>query len=221
MLRLAGIALALAVVCCLAAPSAQGALAARAGCTASAPSAELRARVKARWLATAAGRKRAKALVRARAHVTARRRPSRSCPPRRPQPPAPPPAAGDPAPAPASQATSSPGGAGPLGVDAPPAAAPVRSTVGADAYDLGAFVLRLTRASVPAGALTIYFRNHDISLHNLWLAAPGSDTAPVVISDAVGESEGAAKTVAVTPGTWRLYCSLPGHESMSAALTVG
>jgi hypothetical protein len=32
-------------------------------------------------------------------------------------------------------------------------------------------LLRLTRASVPAGTLTVYFRNHDISLHNLWLAA--------------------------------------------------
>jgi hypothetical protein len=119
-----------------------------------------------------------------------------------PGPPAPP--AGDP---------SAPGTTGPV--------APVSSTIGAEAYDFGSFVLRLTKASVPAGDLTIYFRNYDVSEHNLWIAAPASSgAAPVLVSEAVGEGGGATKTVAVSPGTWRLYCSLDGHEAMTRDLAV-
>jgi len=131
--------------------------------------------------------------------------------------------------------TSPAGGAAP-GPSTPPAPAPgtgtppagpgspspgVASSVGAEAYDFGTFVLRLTRTAVPAGDLTIYFRNHDISDHNLWLDAPPSvGGAPLMISEAVGENGGATKTVAVTPGTWRLYCSLLGHDSMTRDLAV-
>jgi hypothetical protein len=98
----------------------------------------------------------------------------------------------------------------------------VASSVGAEAYDFGTFVLRLTRTAVPAGDLTIYFRNHDVGEHNLWIAPPATrGTPPVLVSEAVGENGGATKTVAVTPGTWRLYCSLPGHEAMTRDLTVG
>ena len=39
-------------------------------------------------------------------------------------------------------------------------------------------------------------------------------------SEAVGEDGGATKTVAVTPGTWRLYCSLTGHDAMTRDLAV-
>jgi hypothetical protein len=98
---------------------------------------------------------------------------------------------------------------------------PVASTIGADAYDFGSFVLRLTKTSVPAGSLTIYFHNHDVGDHNLWIAAPASSAAaPVLVSGAVGLNGGATKTVAVTPGTWRLYCSLDGHEAMTRDLAV-
>jgi|GEM_PF-3507033 len=107
------------------------------------------------------------------------------------------------------------------GVIAGAPAAPVASTVGAVAYDFGTFVLRLTHAAVPTGSLTIYFRNHDASEHNLWLDPPGLGAASVQISDAVPENAGATKTVTVTPGTWRLYCSLAGHGSMTRDLTVG
>ena len=103
----------------------------------------------------------------------------------------------------------------------PDPVAPVASTIGAEAYDFGSFVLRLTKTSVPAGNLTIYFRNYDVSEHNLWIAAPaGSAAAPVLVSGAVGEGGGATKTVTVTPGTWRMYCSLDGHEAMTRDLAV-
>ena len=98
--------------------------------------------------------------------------------------------------------------------------APVASTIGAEAYDFGSFVLRLTKTSVPAGNLTIYFRNYDVSDHNLWVQRPRPSGVPTQISEAVGEGGGATKTVAVTAGTWRFYCSLHGHESMTRDLTV-
>jgi hypothetical protein len=120
--------------------------------------------------------------------------------------------AGTPAPAPAGGSPPPPPGA------TPPA---VASTIGAEAYDFDTFVLRLTRASVPAGELTIYFRNHDVSEHNLWIQPPAAvGGPPVLVSEAVGENGGATKTIAVTPGAWRLYCSLPGHEAMSRDLAV-
>jgi hypothetical protein len=100
------------------------------------------------------------------------------------------------------------------------APAPVASTLGAEAFDLGTFVLRLTRPVVPAGTLTIYFRNRDAGEHNLWIDGPGLDSA-LLVSGAVGEGGVATAKLAVTAGSWRLYCSLPGHEAMSATLTVG
>ena len=101
-----------------------------------------------------------------------------------------------------------------------PAPAPAASALGVDAFDLGGFVLRLTRVSIPAGTLTIYYRNRDSSEHNLWIEGPGGD-APVLVSGEVGENGTATKRVAVSAGTWSLYCSLPGHEAMRAAISVG
>ena len=109
---------------------------------------------------------------------------------------------------------------GPDVVAPAPAAAPVASTLGVDAYDFGTFVLRMTRTAVPAGSLTIYFRNHDSSDHNLWIEGPGLG-APLLVSEAVGENGGATRTLPVVAGSWRLYCSLPGHDTMSRTLTVG
>jgi plastocyanin len=107
-------------------------------------------------------------------------------------------------------------------VPAPPLLPIVTSTVGVEAHDIGSFVLRLTRTAVPAGKLTIYFRNQDSSLHNLWLApSQGTGGQAVLISDDVGEGGGATRTVTVTPGGWRLFCSISGHNSMTRDLAVG
>ena len=101
----------------------------------------------------------------------------------------------------------------------PPPPPPVVSTLGVGAYDTGGFELRLTRTSVAAGSLTVFFRNYDVSLHNLWISGPGGDVVEQ-LSDAVGEGGGATHTLPVTPGTWRLFCSLPDHEAMTRDLTV-
>ena len=131
--------------------------------------------------------------------------------------------------APSSAPTPSGGGAAsePVGVPATPAR-PARHPPGPGGEPhrrrglrLRLLVLRLTPTSVPAGDLTIYFRNYDVSEHNLWLDPPAATGRPsVMISAAVGEGDGAAKTVTVTPGTWRLYCSLTGHEAMTRDLAV-
>jgi hypothetical protein len=105
---------------------------------------------------------------------------------------------------------------------APPATAPatpVASTLGVSAYDRGGFLLLLTRNSVPAGELTVFFRNEDVSDHNLWIEGPGDVRER--ISDRVGEGQGALRTLAVTPGQWRLFCSLPDHGAMTRTLRVG
>jgi plastocyanin len=110
----------------------------------------------------------------------------------------------------------------PAGVPAPVSLpAPVASTLGVDAFDIGGlFTLRLTRVAIPVGTVTIYYRNRDVSEHNLWIDGPGDD-APVLVSGAVGENATATKRVDVGAGAWRLFCSLPGHEAMSATITVG
>ncbi|MDX6679616.1 MAG: hypothetical protein QOE31_3668 [Solirubrobacteraceae bacterium] len=119
------------------------------------------------------------------------------------------------------------GGAPVTGPTAPPPApapavlpaAPVAGTLGVNAYDIDGFVLRLTRSSVPAGNLTIFFRNHDVSDHNLWIEGPGGDVVER-ISDTVGENGGGSRTLAVTAGAWRLFCALPDHGAMTRTLTV-
>ncbi|MEA2192618.1 MAG: hypothetical protein QOI73_2739, partial [Solirubrobacteraceae bacterium] len=123
---------------------------------------------------------------------------------------------------PASPAASAPGGspasATPAGPSAPGTTTPVASTLGATAYDIGGFVLRLTRSSVPAGNLTVFFHNSDVSDHDLWIEGPGDVLER--ISDPIGEGAGASREVTVTPGAWRLFCSLPDHGAMTHGLTV-
>jgi hypothetical protein len=117
--------------------------------------------------------------------------------------------------------TPTPPGSGDPGSTAPPPPppGPVASTLGVTAYDMNGFVLRLTKTSVPAGTLTIFFRNGDVSDHNLWISSPDGETVER-ISDAVGLDGGASRTLPVTAGTWRLFCSLPDHDAMTRTLTV-
>jgi plastocyanin len=108
--------------------------------------------------------------------------------------------------------------AAPVPPPPPPPPPPVLSTLGANAYDMSGFVLRLTKTTVPAGDLTVFFTNHDVSDHNLWIESPAGGLER--ISDAIGLNASANKTVTVTAGTWRLFCSLPEHEAMTRDLTV-
>ena len=97
---------------------------------------------------------------------------------------------------------------------------PVASTIGAEAYDFG--VVRpaphedLGPGRQPHDLLPQLRRQRPQPVDR---SAPRAG-APTQISAAVGEGGGATKTVAVTPGTWRFYCSLLGHEAMTHDLTV-
>ena len=133
--------------------------------------------------------------------------------------PARPPVTAPAAPAPSgSVASPAPAGGG-SGPATPPPPAPGVSTLGVSAYDMDGFLLRLTRTSVAAGDLTIFFRNYDVSDHNLWIAGP-NDVLVEQISDTVGEGGGGSRTIPVTAGSWRLFCSLPDHGAMTRNLTV-
>lgn len=132
--------------------------------------------------------------------------------------------AGAVAPPAASGSVSTPGTGGdgastPQSAGTPPPVAPIGSTLGVGAWDISGFLLRLTKTSVPAGMLTIFFRNNDVSDHNLWISGPGGDVVER-ISDTVGENGGGSRTLPVTPGAWRLFCALPDHDKMTRTLTV-
>lgn len=112
-----------------------------------------------------------------------------------------------------------------------PAAAPVAETapaapacdpspwIKATAEDAGgAFRLRLSRDCVPAGRVLFSFVNTDAQPHNVWIAGV-SPAAPAqqVIADSDGGATGSADMAA---GTWRVYCSITGHEAMTKTISV-
>ena len=80
--------------------------------------------------------------------------------------------------------------------------------------------LVLSRPAVQAGDLTVELANEGEDPHNLNLELPGGQTYSIDDLDP-GELEDG--TFPLTPGTWRLYCSLPGHDEagMHANLVVG
>ena len=84
----------------------------------------------------------------------------------------------------------------------------------------GAFRLRLSRTCVPAGTVRVQLRNRDLQPHNLY-AEGVAPAAPrrAVVADLDGEQSTTA-AVDLAAGTWRLLCTLPGHEGMTQTVTV-
>jgi hypothetical protein len=173
-----------------------------------------------------AKQKRTKACRRVCAAAKRRGKRSKACPAkkrraRRPAPrPAPPPAAAPPLlpPAPVLPAPGAPAPPPP----APPPAAPACDPspwLGVTAEDADGFRFRLTRTCVPAGRVLFQFRNADLATHNLW-AEGVAPAAPArrLVDDLEGETSATA-AADLTPGQWRLYCSLPGHEAMSRTVS--
>lgn len=130
------------------------------------------------------------------------------------------PAVEDPAPAesPSAPAPDTP----PAETPAPSAPAPVLAhSVGITARDTPRFFLQLSRTTVAAGTVTVQVANggedgHDVRIESLagtlleaWDELP-SGAAPVT------------KDVVLAAGTYRVYCSLPGHAAagMDTRLTV-
>jgi plastocyanin len=82
------------------------------------------------------------------------------------------------------------------------------------------FSLTLSRPSVAAGVVAVELNNRGEDPHDLRLERAGS-------SDAFGFAPTGPESVStlkfdMRPGTWKLYCTLEGHEAlgMSATLTV-
>ena len=85
------------------------------------------------------------------------------------------------------------------------------------------FGLQLSKASVSAGDVRVEFNlTRAEDPHNLWLVREDGSGAPYSFEE---EPSGAvvARTLALTRGRWKLFCSLAGHEAagMRAVLTVG
>ena len=83
------------------------------------------------------------------------------------------------------------------------------------------FFYTLSRPTVGAGEVIIELDNRGEDPHNLNLAKTGSTDMPLTISE-VGPLVRATERFTLTPGTYRLWCSLPLHEEwgMAADLTV-
>lgn len=103
----------------------------------------------------------------------------------------------------------------PLPVDPDPIL-PGRLSVRADEFN---YILSAT--TISAGDVLIELDNRGEDPHNLNLARTGSADAPLSI-DEIGPLSRATGRFTLTPGTYRLWCSLPLHEEwgMTAELTV-
>jgi hypothetical protein len=98
----------------------------------------------------------------------------------------------------------------------PPAAAPVPvSAVSASERE---FSVVLSRDTVRAGTVFVEQRNSGMDPHDLRLRGPDG-TEIAFATQQPGEHQ--SRKLSLSPGTWYLYCALPGHEDagMHAALT--
>jgi plastocyanin len=89
------------------------------------------------------------------------------------------------------------------------------------AEDTEAFRFILSRPSVPAGEVIIEFVNHGQDEHNLHAAESTSGAEVGALPNTQPNAHPTLK-VDLRPGSYTLFCSLPGHEAkgMKATLTV-
>jgi plastocyanin len=99
---------------------------------------------------------------------------------------------------------------------APPAAGPV-SAVSASQRE---YSIVLSRDSVAAGTVFVEVRNSGMDPHDLHVRAPDGGDVTFATQK---PGERSTQKLQLTPGSWYLYCSLPGHEEagMHATLRVG
>jgi len=130
--------------------------------------------------------------------------------------------------APETSTPGAPGGAGSSGggasaesgsLDSPPPPAPTHVEVTAE--DKEGFRFVLSRSKVPAGKTILEFVNHGQDEHNL-NAAEGSEGEVVGSLANTPANAHLSLTVDLKPGSYTLFCSLPGHaaKGMKGTLTV-
>jgi plastocyanin len=100
--------------------------------------------------------------------------------------------------------------------EAPSSPAAARVQVTAKEYSF-----TLSRAEVPAGKVIVEFVNGGEDPHNLHLEEPAESTEAGAFPTSTPGFHGDL-TLNLRPGTYTLFCSLPGHEAkgMKATLTV-
>jgi plastocyanin len=113
---------------------------------------------------------------------------------------------------------------------APPATTPEpqANAVGITADDhTTPYTYRPSHSSVKAGELTVQLINKGEDEHNMDMekVGPGnSPEGPIVVAVSAAASKGASTptTVDVEPGTYRMWCTLPGHaeKGMETTITV-
>jgi len=84
-----------------------------------------------------------------------------------------------------------------------------------DADPSGALRWVQPRAEAKAGRVRVTLRNRSGVAHDLRLFGRGVDAATPTIQEG-----SASVAVALEPGTYRYVCEVPGHDSMTGALTV-
>ncbi len=146
--------------------------------------------------------------------------------------PKPKPSAPTPAPTPGGTGTTAPAptGGGSSGDTAPTPGVGARdgdtptpelNAVGVKAYDRdGVFVFETTRSTVRSGALSVNFHNYDLDDHNLWIEGTAPLVGPLKLSDEIPLHGDVTKDVTLAAGAYRFFCTVPGHGSMTRALTV-
>lgn len=84
------------------------------------------------------------------------------------------------------------------------------------------YTLQLSRLRVPAGATIVQAINFGMDNHDLVARRTTKGSKPIVFSQ-IAPSGPASKTLVLSPGRYKLWCSIPGHRArgMSATLTVG
>jgi plastocyanin len=98
---------------------------------------------------------------------------------------------------------------------------PARPTPAALGVREHEYRIGMSRLSVAAGRVIVELDNEGQDGHDLRVAPTGSQT-PVLSFDELRSGARTTKTVTLRPGTYRLWCSLPGHEAagMHAVLLV-
>jgi plastocyanin len=76
-----------------------------------------------------------------------------------------------------------------------------------------------TEYTATAGDVTIAVVNDSTLPHNLHIVAPDGTQLPEIF-DIPSKGTEASDTVALTAGTYTLICTIAGHASMKATLTV-
>jgi len=127
---------------------------------------------------------------------------------------------GAPSSTPGSGATP-PGASGGTPPPEPPVGPAAPAYVQVTAQDTEGFRFVLSRASVPAGEVIIEFVNRGQDEHNLHALEPAASTEAGSLPNTAPGAHPQLK-LNLRPGSYTLFCSLPGHEAkgMKATLTV-